>query len=39
MDKQDDRAKGNDIVTSVCLVVATIVIGILVANLPFGIVR
>jgi len=41
MDEQDkagNEVKGTDIVTIMCLLVATITLVILLANLPFGIV-
>jgi hypothetical protein len=38
MDKQDDQVKGTDIVTILCMVVFTVCLAILIANLPFGIV-
>lgn len=38
MDKQSEEVKGTDIVIILCMLVATICLGILLANLPFGIV-
>jgi len=38
MDKQDEEVKGTDIVIILCMLVATVTLGILLANLPFGIV-
>lgn len=36
MDKQDNGVKGNDIVIIVCMVIATLTMAVLLANLPFG---
>jgi hypothetical protein len=38
LDNRDDKVKGQDIVTIMCMVVATLTLAILLANLPFGIV-
>lgn len=38
MDNEDKQVKGTDYVVIMCMLVATITLAVLLANLPFGIV-